>query len=665
MELFLLALALLVLTALVLAAASLAPHKASIRRCVHIAGPTGIILACTVGIAGLFSGAWGAVVPWQAPWALPLGTGSLALDGLSRCFLLPVFGLGAVCAFSGAASLFHHDVGHNIAAHWFFYTLLVLALALVMTARDSVFFLIAWELMSLSPFFLIEFDDQEASVREASWVYLVAAHLGAVVLLALFALTWQAGGSSSALFAGIQVSPALGNALFVLALIGFGAKAGLAPMHIWLPEAHPAAPSHVSALLSGAMINAGLYGIFRMITLLQPQGGAPAWWGWSLLLLGLASALTGIIKASGQSNLKRLLAYSSVENMGIMLMGLGTGLIGITLENTNLALLGFAACLIHMINHAAFKGLLFLCAGEILHAVQTVRLDLLGGLQQRMPLLGAAFAVGAAAIICLPPLNGFTGEFLLALGLASGVALPHMEVQLGLLVALTGLALVSGLAAATFAKAYGIAFLGEPRTRLAANPHRPTLYNIVPLAFPAAACLGLGLLAPQLFALVCQALPLPQAALAAPAAALNTSLHTVVLVGLIALGVIAVLVLWRRRLLRGANTQRNATWGCGFQKGTARIQYTDASFTDPQTEVFSRLMGVQVKRTMEKGYFPAHASYSIDAPDRLRLRLYAPLFDAVRRFCDACKIIQSGRIHLYILYMLATLVALLLWGFAA
>jgi hydrogenase-4 component B len=665
MELFLVALALLVLTAFFLAAASLVPHVPSIRLCVHIAGPTGIILACALGMAGLFHGSWGAVVPWYAPWGLALGGGALALDGLSRCFLLPVFGLGAVCAFSGAASLFHHDIGHNIAAHWFFYTLLVLALALVLTARDSVFFLISWELMSLSPFFLIEFDDQEASVREASWVYLVAAHLGAVVLLGFFALAWHMGGSSSALFAGLSLSPAMGSALFVLALVGFGAKAGLAPMHIWLPEAHPAAPSHVSALLSGAMINAGLYGIFRTYTLLNIQGGTPAWWGWCLLLLGLGSALTGIIKASGQSNLKRLLAYSSVENMGIMLMGLGTGLIGMQTGHTGIATLGFAACLIHMINHAAFKGLLFLCAGEILHAVQTVRLDLLGGLQQRMPLLGAAFAVGAAAIICLPPLNGFAGEFVLALGLATGVTLPQMEIQLGLLAALTGLALVSGLAAATFAKAYGIAFLGEPRTRLAANPHLPTAYNLVPLAFPAAACLGLGLAAPQLFALVAQALPLPQEVLAPHTAHLRASLHTVVLVGLAGMGIVALLVLWRRHLLRGAHTQRNSTWGCGFQKGTARIQYTDASFTDPQTEVFSRLMGVQVQSSMDKSYFPAHASYSIEAPDRLRLRLYAPLFDAVRRLCDACKIIQSGRIHLYILYMLATLVALLLWGFAA
>ena len=666
MEFFLAALGILAATAAVMAACSLFPHLPGMARFSCFAGPAGVMAGCLCGLAAACAGPWEATAAVTLPWGLPFGSGKLALDALSRVFLLPVFGLGAVCAWSGGVSLLHEPAGeHNLPAHWLFYTLLVLALALVMTARDAVFFLLAWELMSLSPFFLIEFNDSESSVRDASWVYLVAAHLGAVVLLGLFALLWQAGGSSSAFFHGLDVSPALRSTLFVLALVGFGAKAGLAPMHIWLPEAHPAAPSHVSALLSGAMINAGLYGSFRVSTLLQPLQHAPAWWGWTLLLLGLATALCGILKASAQSNLKRLLAYSSVENMGIMLMGCGTGLIGLSLEMPAIALMGFAACLLHMLNHAAFKGLLFLCAGEVLHAVHTVRLDLLGGLQRRMPLLGALFAVGAASIICLPPFNGFMGEFLLAVALASGVSTSGMEHQLGLLLSLVGLALVSGLAAATFAKAYGMAFLGEPRTGAAANPHAPALTGLLPLLLPAAACCGMGFAAPRIFAALTAALPLPAGMDAALPAAVQHHLSIVTAVGagivLLTLG----MVLLRRFLLRGNAVQRHSTWGCGFQKGTARIQYTEASFAEPQAELFAKGMGIHIRKYMDKGYFPARASLDVSAPDRLRSGLYAPLFDVIRRACDACKIIQSGRIHVYIMYMLATLVVLLVWGFAA
>ena len=664
MELFLAALGLLAATAALMAACGLFPHAPRMARFSCVAGPAGVMAACVCGLAAACLGPWDATAACTLPWGLPFGSGRLELDALGRVFLLPVFGLGAVCAWSGGISMGHEPAGeHNLPAHWLFYTLLVLALALVMAARDAVLFLLAWELMSLSPFFLIEFNDSEPSVRDASWVYLVAAHLGAVVLLGLFALLWQAGGSS-AFFGGLDASPALRSLIFILALIGFGAKAGIAPMHVWLPEAHPAAPSHVSALLSGAMINAGLYGIIRVLTLLGPLAEAPAWWGWTLLLLGLSTALCGILKASAQSNLKRLLAYSSVENMGIMLMGCGAGLVGLHLNMPVIALMGFAACLMHMLNHAAFKGLLFLCAGEVLHAVHTVRLDLLGGLQKRMPLVGALFAIGAASIICLPPFNGFMGEFLLAVALASGVSAQGMENQLGLLLSLVGLALVSGLAAATFAKAYGMAFLGEPRTGAASSPHAPALSGLLPLFVPAAACCGMGLAAPQIFSALTTALPLPVSMPAELADGVRGNLALAAAVGAAAALLTLAVVLLRRRLLAGA-TQRHITWGCGYQKGTARIQYTEASFSEPQAEVFARVMGVQVRTHMDRGYFPARASLDVSAPDRLRSRLYAPLFDIIRRVCDACKIIQSGRIHLYILYMLATLLALLLWGFAA
>ena len=476
MFLILLALCVLAVSAAGLGLLAFARPTPATTRLADLFGPLGAACGCALGMAGLFTDSWTGSLLWTQAWGLPVGGLSLGLDALSRVFLLPVFGLGFVCACAGGISLRHTRASeHNLAAHWLFYLLLVLGMAVVMMARDAVLFLLAWEVMSLSPFFLIDFNDSDRNVRDASWVYLVAAHLGAVLLLAFFGLLWQNSGDTAFATLALKEGPVvpLASVLFVLSLLGFGAKAGIAPMHVWLPEAHPAAPRHISALLSGAMINAGLYGIIRSCEFVAPLSAAPAWWGWLTLFLGLGTALMGILKALAQSNLKRLLAYSSVENMGLMLMGVGAWLIGSHSGNSWIGTLGLAGAMFHMLNHSAFKGLLFLTAGEVLHATGTVRMELLGGLQQRMPLVGAAFGIGAVSIACFPPFNGFAGEFVLALSLLDGSSLPGVEQQLGLLMALVVLGLVSGLAAATYAKAYGITFLGAPRSRCVEAAHRP------------------------------------------------------------------------------------------------------------------------------------------------------------------------------------------------
>lgn len=673
MDMFLAALGILAATAGTTALLSLLPRSgdtllARLARQGISLGPVGIMLGCLVGLAAAISGPWNeALFHTLSFWALPFGHGLLGLDALSRVFLLPVFGLGCICAFSGMMSMRQYLPGeHNINAHWCFFCLLLFSLALVCTARDAVLFLLAWEVMSVSPFFLIEFHDEDATVREASWIYLVAAHLGAVFLLAFFGLLWGTAGDTA--FSAFALVPTTGTAalLFVLGLVGFGAKAGLTPLHVWLPEAHPAAPSHVSALLSGAMINAGLYGMMRMLDFFTPLHTAPGWWGWLLLGLGLITGLTGILKAMAQANLKRLLAYSSVENMGIMLMGLGTGLVGLHSGNTWITLLGFCGTLLHMCNHAAFKGLLFLCAGEILHLVHSVRLEHLGGLQKRMPLVGVAFAVGAASIACMPPFNGFAGEFLLALALGNGLALSGTEAPLALLAALAGLALISGFAAVTFIKAYGITFLGEPRSGAAKGAAAPGTLEILPLLPLILACVGLGLGATWLLPLLSAALPLAAAPLPAQVTQASDLLWRVALLGLGGAMLTGAIVAARRWMLRGKKAPGRApTWGCGFQAGTPRIQYTGASYAQPTARVFGAAMGLKVRLGMDKKYFPTRASLEISAPDRMRTALFAPLFEAVVRACDALKIIQHGRVHLYILYMLVTLVALLVWGLHA
>ena len=679
MPLFITAICILAATAAVCALLAVRPPSKATGRAANAVGVIGAFAGCLAGLCAIASGPWAGHESLRLPLALPIGSFALGMDALSRLFLLPIFGLGMVCAASGGIALRHEEPErHNLAAHWFFFHMLLIGLALVMTARDAVLFMLAWEIMSLAPFFLIDFNDGDSKVRDASWVYLVAAHLGAVALMAFFTLLWQITGDTSlyALHGGTLLTqalersgPGLLSVLFVLAVVGFGAKAGLAPLHVWLPEAHPAAPSHVSALLSGAMINAGFYGIIRSVGMLTPAGATPEWWGWALLLLGLATGLMGILKATAQSNLKRLLAYSSVENMGLMIMGLGAGLIGQSCGNAWIAVLGFSGALLHMLNHAAFKGLLFLCAGEVLHATGTVRMQHLGGLQKRLPLLGAFFAIGAAAIACLPPFNGFAGELVLALSLLDGPALFGVERQVGLLLALAGLAAISGLAAALYAKAYGIAFLGEPRSGFAANVHPLSWVTLWPLALPAAACLAGGLAAPLIFDLAAgaaqSALPLPlglqQAGLAGLKQA-HASLAMAAKIGGAGLGLALLILLVRRCLLKRRAVDSMPTWGCGFQGGSARIQYTDAGFSEPTAKIFAPVMGLKTRLQLDEGLFPKGGQLNISAPDRLRSGLFTPLFTAVENLCNACKVIQHGKIHLYILYILATLVALLVWG---
>ena len=670
MFLILLALCVLAVSAAGLGLLAFARPTPATTRLADLSGPLGAACGCALGMAGLFTDSWTDSLLWTQAWGLPVGSLSLVLDALSRVFLLPVFGLGFVCACAGGISLRHTRASeHNLAAHWLFYLLLVLGMAVVMMARDAVLFLLAWEVMSLSPFFLIDFNDSDRNVRDASWVYLVAAHLGAVLLLAFFGLLWQNAGDTAFAVLPLREGPAvpLASVLFVLSLLGFGAKAGIAPMHVWLPEAHPAAPSHISALLSGAMINAGLYGIIRSCEFVAPLSAAPAWWGWLALFLGLGPALMGILKALAQSNLKRLLAYSSVENMGLMLMGVGAWLIGSHSGNSWIGTLGLAGAMFHMLNHSAFKGLLFLTAGEVLHATGTVRMDLLGGLQQRMPLVGAAFGIGAVSIACFPPFNGFAGEFVLALSLLDGSSLPGVEQQLGLLMALVVLGLVSGLAAATYAKAYGITFLGVPRSRCVEEAHRPRPRDLWPLAIPAFLCVAGGLASGHCFRWLISTVnaPLPD-----PAAGQQVMLRvadmlgTVSLVGMVLLALVAALWLLRKACIAG-RLRREETWGCGYRYGTARVQYTDASFSEPLGRLFGGAMGLKVHQELDGRYFPGKASVAISAPDRLRTGLFTPLFEGVEKLCNMCKILQHGKIHLYILYILATLVALLAWGLHA
>ncbi|AMV73057.1 Ech-hydrogenase-related complex, NuoL-like integral membrane lipoprotein subunit [Desulfuromonas sp. DDH964] len=354
--------------------------------------------------------AGGRELTWSAPWRVPAGVFALRLDPLAAWFVLPIALLGICCALFGASYLRGEGKSRSLAPHWFHYNLLLAAMLLVATAANAVLFLAAWEIMTLTSFFLVAWDHRHTEARQAAWLYLLAAHCGLMLLLALFLEAGVYCGSFNfAAFTPLGQLPAANAAgFFLLALFGFGVKAGLLPLHIWLPDAHPAAPSHISALMSGVLVKTGIYGLLRILTLLPP---APAWWGWLLAGLGGLGALYGIALACLQQDIKRCLAYSTIENVGIIFLGLGFGLVAQAQGHPAIALLAFAGGMLHIWNHALFKGLMFLGAGALVHATGTRNMNRMGGLLRRMPLTGLLWIGGSLAISALPPLNGLISEW--------------------------------------------------------------------------------------------------------------------------------------------------------------------------------------------------------------------------------------------------------------
>jgi hydrogenase-4 component B len=600
----------------------------------------------------------GSTLVVDAAWSVPMGRFALRLDPLSAWFLLPAMTIAGLSAIYGVGYLRASFGRRAIGASWLAFNLLVGSIALVLVADNAVLFLVAWECMALSSFVLVASDHERPETRHASFVYLTATHLGTACLLALFMLRSLEAGSFE--IHAWAATPAHGALPFVLALIGFGTKAGLVPLHVWLPEAHPAAPSHVSALMSAVMIKTGIYGLLRM---LQSLGPIAPWWGYALIAIGLLSALTGALFALAQSDLKRLLAYSSVENLGIVTIGLGVGLLGVAHQAPNVAVLGFAGALLHVVNHAAFKALLFFGAGSVLHATGSVALDRLGGLGRRMPWTAGAFVIGAIAMVGLPPLNGFVSELSIYLASFRGVATARGPLP-ALLAVIVGLGLVGGLAAVASAKAFGLVFLGQPRHAFQQPPRDPSVWMQIPMSVLALSCLALGLGAP----LVLDLLPAPLVelpglrALGAPLA-LERARPTFVEVsriGAILLGLIGALAGLRHALLRGRSVESAPTWDCGYARPTPRMQYTAASFSQPLVELFSHALGPRRRELPPTGPFPDRARFEHEQPDLFE-RGFVPIFRAIAWASDRMRWLQHGSTHLYVLYVVLTLLALLAW----
>lgn len=594
-------------------------------------------------------------------WSLPFGSLHLGLDGLSAFFAGVIALVCGLAAVYGIAYLKPYAGRRNLGAAWFAYNLLAASMLVVVAARDAVLFLMAWEVMSLSSFLLVMFEGERPDTISAGWTYLVATHLGTAFLLALFVLLGRDAADMD--FTRLH-APTAGTATvcFVLALVGFGTKAGFIPLHVWLPQAHPAAPSHVSAVMSGVMIKTGIYGLLRVLTFL----GAPeAWWGWTLVGIGAVSGVFGVLLALAQHDLKRLLAYHSVENIGIITLGLGLGLIGFSSGHPVLAVLGTLGGLLHVLNHAVFKSLLFFGAGAILHAVGTRDLESLGGLIHRMRTTGATFLVGSAAISGLPPFNGFVSEFLIYAG-AFGYLAGSAGTGPGGLAAVVGilaLAMIGGLAAACFAKAFGVAFLGEPRSRAAADAHECPAGMRLPMVALAALCMGIGLLGALAVAAAAPAAAalLPGVDVAGQCARARGWLwHLGAAFGLL-IAAAALLAAGRRRLLRHRTVATAGTWDCGYAAPTARMQYTASSFAAPLLGSFRTILRPSARIQAPAGLFPTEASLRTHVEDTFERHAFGPLFRRVRDAAVRLHWLQAGPNQLYVLYVASALLALLVW----
>lgn len=600
-------------------------------------------------------------------WPLPMASFAMEVDSLSAFFLCVILGLSILSALYGWGYLRPHgdEPSASSKCPWLWFNLLVAAMALVVVARNAVLFLLAWEVMSLSSFFLVAFESDREQVRHAAWTYLVATHLGSALLLVMFVLIGTHTGSFDfGAWGNLRnAGPAFLGTVFVLGLIGFGVKAGMYPVHVWLPEAHPAAPSHVSALMSGVMIKTGIYALIRLLSLLgEPQ----PWWGWLVLGIGAVSGIMGVILALAQRDIKRLLAYCSVENIGIITMGLGLGLLGWSHHQPFVMIAGLAGCLLHVLNHAVFKGLLFFAAGSVVHATGCRDMEQMGGLLKRMPVTGATFLAGSAAISGLPPFNGFISEFLIysaafvaVLKGPAGLAAPAIAV-------IGALALTGGLAAACFTKAFGITFLGEPRGDRAAAAHECGLAMRLPMILLSAGCFGIVLLAPWftpgLFRIAATVSGLPNGEWLTLMSPMKTAVTWVSAASAAFLALGGLLAGMRLALLRGRVTRKTVTWDCGYAAPSATMQYTAYSFAQPITNLFKRLLNLRTHSSLPVGLFPRKATFETHAGDTANEYLFRPSFRFVDSAMAKLRWIQEGRVQVYVLYVAIMLLILLLFA---
>jgi len=586
------------------------------------------------------------------------------LDALSAFFLFLLGSAGGGISIF-AAGYFRDSEGATPGLLCLQYHSFLAAMALVLVADDAYLFMVAWETMALSSYFLVTTDHRIPEIRHAGFLYLLIAHVGAIAILLCFGVLQ--GGSGDYTFSAMRstrLPESWASAAFLLAMFGFGAKAGLVPMHVWLPEAHPAAPSPVSALMSGVMLKTAIYGMLRVsFDLLHTQWW---WWGVAALVAGLVSALFGVIFAAVQTDMKRLLAYSSIENIGIIVAGIGLTLLFKSYGKTLLAAITLAAVLYHSLNHACFKSLLFLATGAVLHATRERNLGKLGGLIHRMPWVAWLALVGTLAIAGLPPLNGFVSEWLLLQAFLFTPGLPQSFINMLVPLAAAALVLAVALAAYVMVKFYGVIFLGQPREANLAYAKDAGLPERAALIWFALGCVVLGVFPVNVIAYLDAVNRVligstvgghgQSWVFLAPVNADRSSYSPIIFL-LVIIAVVLLTMQVVQRHYRGG-LRKGPAWDCGFPSQTPRMQDTAEGFGQPIRQVFSAFF--RIERTL-----PAPGDlkpeYHATIGDHFWYWGYLPIAHAIERVARVVGLIQRGRISVYLTYSFCTLLALLLF----
>jgi hydrogenase-4 component B len=591
-------------------------------------------------------------------WSVPGGQFALRVDGISALFVIQIFVISSLGTVYGRGYWKQSEHPRDGRKLRLFYGLMTAGMALLVCARNTMLFMAGWEIMALAAFLTLTSQDDQRAVRQVGYVYMAATRLATLCLFGMFAVMFAAtGGFDFAV--GVPISNGAATAIFLLAIVGFGLKAGIMPMHVWLPGAHANAPSHVSALMSGVLIKMGIYGLVRVCSFFPHP---PLWWGELMLSLGTVSGILGVAFAIGQHDFKRLLAYHSVENIGIICMGLGVALLGRSLGNGMLVALGLGGALLHVWNHGLFKSLLFLSAGSVLHATHTREIDELGGLGKRMPWSSLAFLVGAIAICGLPPLNGFVSELFVYLGLFKSAALPQGRLWLAGALGAPALALIGALALACFVKVYGAMFLGEPRTHHAEGASESSASMLGPMGVLAGLCAFVGLL-PWVIA------PVLDRAVSSWAVELASTQHLAVLApigwvslvgALLVVGLLAGVLLVMRNL-RAKVPAATGTWDCGYVAPGPTMQYSSSSFAQTLVGLFSWALRPKVKNPDTRDLFPHHGAFGSHVDDVVLDSVLIPAAEAGTRVARRLKWLQRGSMQAYLLYILLTLIVLFFW----
>ena len=586
-----------------------------------------------------------------------LGNVSFIIDPLSAFFVIVISFMSFLgTLYANGYMKPYLDKGMNTASHCLFLMFLIASMIMVVTVQNALFFLIVWEIMSLSSFFLVIFEGEKKEVLSAGIKYLVYMHLSVIFIIAAFVILNI--HSTSLTFddfaASVQGNAFLSNLVFFLAFVGFGIKAGFVPFHNWLPDAHPAAPTHVSAVMSGVMIKTGIYGILRMLYITGTPGKGISY---LVLVIAVISALYGVLYAITQHDIKRLLAYHSIENIGIIGIGIGIGMLGLAYHHPIVALLGFTGGILHILNHSIFKELLFFAAGSAYMKTKTRNIELLGGLGKAMPYTALMFIIGSVAICGLPPFNGFISEFMIYAGMFLGI--PHSDISLflTLVFAIAALALVGTMAILCFTKASGIMFLGEPRSAAAAEVKDDvSRIMIIPMAILAFLCFFIGMF-PQYFArfVIAPASLFVNGEGAVPVfrsiVSMCENLSWFFLIFLVFTAMVFLL-----RILLKKKIASHTTWGCGYDKANNHMQYTASSYASPFISTLKPLFKRVSHIKKPKDLFPKDAYYEQEIEDIEEAYIVKPLIKWDEKILSKFERIQSGNIQQYILYGLVFLV---------